>query len=124
MQNKRQVKFGRQLQRDLSEIFQKNPSYFFGDSIGTITNVSVSPDLGCAKIHMSILPFQRAGAIFSHLETIRSEVRYKLGKKIGSHVRIVPELTFLHDDTNEKACKMDSLINAFNIPPASEKNVE
>ncbi|WP_425389488.1 30S ribosome-binding factor RbfA [Ekhidna sp.] len=120
MESKRQVKYGKQLQKDLAEIFQKDPSHYFKSSLGTITGVSVSPDLSLARVHLSIFPINTAEEIFEHLDSIKSEIRLKLGKKIGKQVRIVPEIAFFHDDTEEKASKIDNLINKLNIPPEEE----
>lgn len=117
MESKRQVKYGKQLQKDLAEIFQQDPSHYFGSTLGTITEVTVSPDLGLARIYLSIFPNQKAEEVFDHLNQIKSEIRLKLGKKIGKKVRIIPELAFFHDDTEEKASKIDNLINKLNIPP-------
>lgn len=121
MESKRQVKYGRQLQKDLAEIFQQDPPYFFGKAFVTLTHVSVSPDLGLARIYLSILPIKEAETVFKHLDEIKSEIRLKLGKKIGSRVRIIPELAFFHDDTEEKASKIDQLIDGLTIPPESEE---
>lgn len=120
MESKRQVKYSKQLQKDLAEIFQQDPTHYFGSSLGTITGVSVSPDLGLARIHISIFPISKAKEVFEHLNEIKSEVRLKLGKKIGNRVRIIPELAFFHDDTEEKASKIDNLINKLNIPPEEQ----
>ncbi len=121
MESKRQIKFGKQIQKDLAEIFQKDPTHFFKSSLGTITDVSVSPDLGLARVYLSIFPITKAPEVFEHLNTIKSEIRLKLGKKIGDRVRIIPELAFFHDDTEEKASKIDHLIDNLNIPPSEEE---
>ncbi len=121
MESKRQIKFGKQIQKDLAEIFQKDSTHYFGSTLVTITGVSVSPDLGLARVHLSIFPIDQSKKIFDHLETIKGEIRLKLGKKIGSRVRIVPELAFFHDDTEEKATKIDSLIDNLDIPPLEEE---
>ena len=120
MESKRQIKYGKQLQKDLAEIFQRDPSYFFKSSLGTITEVSVSPDLGLARIYLSIFPIHQSEEVFAHLNAIKSEIRLKLGNKIGNRVRIIPELAFFHDDTEEKASKIDKLIDDLNIPPEEE----
>ena len=121
MESQRQTKYGKLIQKDLAEIFQKDATYFFKTSLGTITHVSMSPDLGLARIYISILPISKAGMIFTHLNEIKSEIRNKLGRKIGSRVRIIPELALFHDDTEEKASKIDNLIDNLNIPPAKEE---
>ncbi len=121
MESQRQIKYSKQLQKDLAEIFQRDSTYYFGNSLGTITNVSVSPDLGLARIYLSIFPIAEAPQVFRHLNEIKSEIRLKLGRKIGNRVRIIPELAFFHDDTEEKASKIDQLIDQLNIPPKEEE---
>ncbi len=121
MESKRQIKFGKQIQKDLAEIFQKDPSYYFGSSMGTITSVSISPDLGLARVYLSIFPISNSDKVFEYLEKIKSEIQFKFGKKIGGRVRIIPKLTFFHDDTEEKASKIDKLIDHLDIPPSKEQ---
>ncbi len=117
MESKRQIKYGRQLQKDLAEIFLLGSDLYFGNSLVTITHVSVSPDLGLARIFLSVFPIKGTKEVFSRLDEHKKEIRLKLGKKIGDRVRTIPELAFFHDDTEEKASKIDSLIDNLNIPP-------
>ena len=120
MESKRQQKFGRQIQKDLSLIFQKDPRHFFGNSLVTLTGVEMSPDLSFAKIYLSVFPIKDAEQVFFEINEKKSEVRRLLGNKIGKQVRIIPELAFYHDDTEERAAEMDKLIESLNIPPAED----
>ena len=122
--SKRQHKFARQLQKDLSEIFQRDPRHFFGNSLVTLTGVEMSPDLGFARIYLSVFPVKDAEKVFFEINEKKSEVRKLLGNKIGKQVRIIPELAFYHDDTEEQASKMDKLIESLNIPPAAPDDTE
>lgn len=121
MLSKRQLKFGRQLQKDLSMIFQKDPRHFFGHSLVTITGVEVAPDLSFAKVFLSVFPVKDAEDVFFLVNERKSEVRKLLGQKIRKQVRIIPELAFVHDDTEERASRMDNLIAGLNIPPATDE---
>ena len=121
METKRQIKYGKQLQKDIAEIFQKDPSHYFGSALGTVTNVSVSPDLSLARVYLSIFPINQSEDVFNHLNEIKSEIRLKLGKKIGNRVRMIPEIAFFHDDTEEKASKIDKLIDSLDIPSGEEE---
>ena len=49
METKRQQKFGRQIQKDLSDIFQKEFKEIFGKGMVTVTEVKISPDLSVAR---------------------------------------------------------------------------
>ncbi|MBV6640252.1 MAG: 30S ribosome-binding factor RbfA [Cyclobacteriaceae bacterium] len=122
MDSKRQHKFSRQILKDLSEIFQKDPRHFFNNSLVTITGVEVSPDLGFAKVFLSVFPVKDAEDVFYNIESKKGEIRKLLGNKIGKRVRIIPELAFFHDNTEEKASKIDRLIDNLKIPPADKNS--
>ncbi|MEP0366474.1 MAG: 30S ribosome-binding factor RbfA [Cyclobacteriaceae bacterium] len=124
MQSQRQQKYARQLQKDLGEIFQKDPRHFFGNSLVTLTGVEVSPDLSFAKLFMSVFPIKDAEDVFFRLNEGKSEIRKLLGNKIGKRVRIVPEIAFFHDDTEEKASHLDKLIDSLDIPSAADDDKE
>ena len=54
----RQEKFGKQVQRDLSELFNIKKNDWLGGAFVTISNVLVSPDLGHVKVSWSLFsPF-------------------------------------------------------------------
>ena len=124
MQSQRQQKYGRQLQKDLSGIFQKNARELFGNGLVTGTGVEVSPDLSFARIYLSVFPISEAEEVFFRMNEKKSEIRRQLGNKIGKQVRIVPEIAFFLDDTEEKASHIDQLIDGLNIPPADENDEE
>lgn len=84
----------------------------------------MSPDLSFAKIFLSVFPVKDADNVFFEINEKKSEVRKLLGNKIGKQVRIIPELAFFHDDTEEQASKMDKLLGSLKIPPAEDKNAE
>jgi ribosome-binding factor A len=121
MDSKRQLKFSRQIQKDISEIFQKDPRHFFGNALVTVTDVEVSPDLALAKIYLSVFPIKEKDDVFFSIENKKGEIRRILGNKIGKRVRIIPELAFFHDDTEERASYMDQLIDKLDIPPEDEE---
>ena len=120
MDGKRQNKYSRQILKDLTEIFQKDPRHFFGNAFVTVTDVEVSPDLSLARVYFSVLPVTDADGVFDRLNDVKSEVRKLLGNKIGKRIRKIPELAFFHDDTGEQASKMDKLINSLVIPPENK----
>tara|TARA_B100000609_G_C17094672_1_gene371190 strand:- start:69 stop:437 length:369 start_codon:yes stop_codon:yes gene_type:complete len=121
MDSKRQLKFSRQILKDISEIFQKDPRHYFGNALVTVTDVEVSPDLALAKIYMSVFPIKEKEEVFFSINNKKGEIRRILGNKIGKRVRIVPELAFFHDDTEERASYMDQLIDNLDIPPEDEE---
>lgn len=103
------------LQKDLSAIlydYQKN-------NLITITNVSVSPDLGVAKVYISILGGDQKST-FSYLEEHVTNIRYKLSSKIRHQLRRMPELIFYLDDSAAYADKMEAIFSKLDIKPEND----
>ncbi|MGF7214538.1 ribosome-binding factor A [Spirosoma lacussanchae] len=123
MESKRQQKVARQLQKDLSEIFQREvPHLFNGPSSPggfiTVTNVRVSPDLSVARIYLSFLATKNRNELLDLIQEKGKVIRQHLGDRVRHQLRIVPELHFFLDDTAEYADKMDKLFAGLEIPPA------
>ena len=127
MESKRQQKVARQLQKDLSEIFQREVPHLFNSPSSpgafiTVTSVRVSPDLSVARVYLSFLATKNKEML---LDTIREKgkvLRQHLGDRVRHQLRIVPELSFYLDDTAEYADKMDKLFAGLDIPPAPEED--
>ncbi len=124
MESRRQHKFSRQMLKDITDIFQRDPLHFFGHSLVTVTDVKVAVDLSLAKVYFSILPIEKASDVLFNLNEKKAEIRRKLGNQIGKRVRKIPELAFFHDDTEEKASYLDRLIDNLDIPPEEGHEVE
>lgn len=124
MESKRQQKVARQLQKDLSEIFQREVPHLFNGAFITVTSVRVSPDLSVARVYLSFLATKNKEML---IETIREHsrvLRQHLGDRVRHQLRIVPDVTYFIDDTAEYAEKMDKLFSGLDIPPAPEEENE
>jgi ribosome-binding factor A len=113
----RQQKFSRLIQKEVSDIFQRDKKGFLDNTFITITDVKVSPDLGVAKIYISMMLAKDKEKTLEKLNTHKKEIRKALGDKIGKQVRIVPEIIFYIDEVQENAQRMSDLIKNLNIPP-------
>ncbi|MDG1275979.1 MAG: 30S ribosome-binding factor RbfA [Algoriphagus sp.] len=120
MESKRQQKHAKLLQKELGDIFQKDAKHLIGRSMVTITRVMVSPDLGFAKVYLSIL-ITDPQATYELINEHKKEIRHTLAKRIGKSVRIIPEIAFFLDDSASYAQHMDKVISDLNIPPAPEE---
>ena len=116
----RQKKYMGLIQKDLSEIFQKQMANAFGKAFITITDVEVSPDLSFAKIYLSLMLSDNPSETLEMIRERKSEIRKHLGNKIGKQVRIVPEIAFFMDDTLERANRIDDILSKLDIPPEEE----
>jgi ribosome-binding factor A len=106
----RQQKIGRQIQKDLGEMFSREMAQVVRGAIVTVTSVRMSPDLEYARIWVSIFPFDRHEGIMASIEENKWLIRKTLGAKIRNQMRVVPELTFVLDDSFEYIEKIDNLL--------------
>lgn len=116
----RQQKFSRLIQKELSDVFQRDRRGILGNTFITIADVRVSPDLGVARIYISMLLAKDKQKTLDALNLHKKEIRKALGDKIGKQVRIIPELIFEIDEVEEKAQRIEDLIKNLNIPPADK----
>ncbi len=114
----RQQKFARLIQKELSDIFQRDQRGLLDHVFITIVDVRVSPDLSLAKVYISMTLAKDKKAVLGKLDHHKKEIRRALGDRIRNQARIIPELAFFIDEVEENAQRMDELIKGLNIPPA------
>lgn len=117
----RQMKFSRLIQKEISDIFQRDKRGILDNAFVTVADVKVSPDLGLARIYISMMLAKDKQAVLDKITNRKGEIRKALGNKIGKQVRIIPDLIFYLDEVEENAQRMDSLIDNLKIPSASKE---
>lgn len=110
-ESKRQQRFAGVIQQDLAELFQREGNSWAPGAFVTVTKVRVTPDLAIARVYLSFLKTNTAKEDIATIKTKSSEIRYKLGERIKNQARIVPQLEFFLDDTNEYVEHMDKLFD-------------
>ena len=106
----RQLKVARELQKDLAEIIRSKGMAFFGGAMVTVSEVRISPDLGVAKVYVSIFPSDKAEGVMQTLQDNLRVWRGELGRKVASQLRIVPELVFYLDTSIDYAEHIEALL--------------
>ena len=112
METTRQNKVARLLQKELADIFLKKGADLAHGKLVTITKVRVSPDLSFAKAFLSIFPSSNQQEVMDNIEKNNSKIRFELGRKIRSQLRIVPEIVFQIDDSLDYIDKIDKLLKS------------
>jgi len=120
----RQQKYSKLIQRDISDIFQKDKMGIFTNTFVSVVDVKMSADLSIAKIYLSMMLVKDKEALLEKIHKHKSEIRRELGNKIGKQVRIIPELIFIIDEVEERASRIDQIIDDLDIPPADDDNDE
>ena len=123
MESKRQQKMASLLQQELAGVLQRDlPHLFNGGLAPSISLVRVTPDLGQARVYLSLLLGNDAT---DRLEIIRENakaIRQALAKRIRQTARVVPELVFFHDDSAAYAAHMDPVLGTLDIPAAPQED--
>ncbi|MBN1989269.1 MAG: 30S ribosome-binding factor RbfA [Bacteroidales bacterium] len=110
MDGTRLSKVSRQIQKDLGEMFQRHSVSLFQGRMITVTTVRVSPDLGLAKVYLSIFPTENREAILELARENAKTLRHELAQKVRHQLRIVPELAFFLDDSLDYIENIDRLL--------------
>ena len=106
----RQQRVARQLQRDLSEMFQKELAPLVAGVLVSVTEVWISQDLEQVKVYLSIFPKERELEVFDNIQQNGKEIRYQLGKRVRHQLRVVPELLFRLDQSFDEAEKIEAIL--------------
>ena len=112
METTRQKKVARLLQKELADIFLKKGNELAHGKLITVTNVRVSPDFSFAKAFISIFPSTNQQEVMDNIELHGAKIRFDLGTKIRSQLRIVPEVAFQLDDSLDYIEKIDQLLKS------------
>lgn len=121
MSSTRQLKYSKLIQKELSDIFQRDKRGILENAFITLADVKVSADLSVAKVYISMMLAKDKQGILDKINSRKKEIRHALGEKIGKQVRIIPELIFYIDQVEENAQRMDELIKNLHIPPPDKK---
>ncbi|CAA9219941.1 MAG: Ribosome-binding factor A [uncultured Adhaeribacter sp.] len=121
MESKRQQKFAKLIQKELAEVFQRECSHLFPGAYVSVSVVRVSPDLGVAKVYLSMLMGANAKELLQEIKVNTKTIRHLLAQRIKKQARVIPELIFYLDDTAEYAAHIEQLFSGLEIPPADKE---
>ena len=109
MQETRQNRIARLLQKELSLIFQSQTRMMHGVMV-SVTRVRISPDLSICTAYLSIFPSEKADEIIAAVTRNQATIRYDLGQRVRNQLRIIPELRFFLDDSLDYIDHIDELL--------------
>lgn len=117
MESKRQLKFSKMIQKDLGEIFHHEIQEIIGKAFITVTLVRMSPDLGVAKVYLSMMMIEDKQKLLDHIIERKGHIRKLLSNRIGKKVRVIPDLMFFIDDSLEYSENIERILKNLHIPP-------
>ena len=109
MQETRQNRISRLLQKELATIFQLQTAKTHGVLV-SVTRVRISPDLSICTAYLSIFPSEKGEEILENIRNNEKAIRFELGQRVGKQLRIVPEVRFFIDDSLDYIEHIDELL--------------
>ena len=109
MQETRQKRISRLLQKELAEIFQSQTRQMHGILV-SVTRVRISPDLSICTAYLSIFPSEKGKELLQNITRNEKSIRYELGQRVRNQLRIIPELRFFIDDSLDYIDHIDELL--------------
>ena len=112
METKRQRQVAELVKRNFSMVLQSEGVYIYGSApLVTVTEVKMSPDMGIAKIYLSIWNTENKQAVMLQLHEENGRLRQALGQRLRRHVRRIPNIDFYEDETIDEMYRVDSLFD-------------
>lgn len=115
---KRMNQIAATIQRELSVVLQRKGSYIYGNALVTVTKVKMSPDLGLARVYLSVYNVQDKQTVVEMVKYNLQTIRQELASRVKRHMRRVPLLEFFEDDTLDEMERIKELFDKID----SEKN--
>jgi ribosome-binding factor A len=113
----RQRKIAGVLQKDLVDVLQKAAQDGMKGVIISVSKVSVTSDLGVAKVYLSIFPSEKRAEIVKGVQSNTSLIRHEMAQRTKNQLRRMPELLFFGDDTLDYLEEIDKSLNGLDDNP-------
>lgn len=119
MANKnRMARIDAQIQRNVSEIINTKLNDPRISGVVSVMDVKTTPDLKHAKVFLSVYGEEKEETL-SAIRSAQSFIRRGLAQSLN--LRIVPELSFVLDTTQEYSEKINKILSNLNIPSNDEE---
>ena len=113
----RQRKIAGVLQKDLVNVLQKAAQDGMKGVIISVSKVSVTSDLGVAKVYLSIFPSEQRDEIVKGVQSNTPLIRHEMAQRTKNQLRRMPELLFFGDDTLDYLEKIDKSLQGKDENP-------
>jgi ribosome-binding factor A len=111
MTTPRQQKVSRLLQKELGEYLQRSGPDMTQGKMITVTVVRISPDLGVAKVYLSVFPGEGAKETVQAISEKAGWVRNAMGNRLRNQLRHIPQFVFFLDDSLDYIDRIEDLLN-------------
>ena len=110
-ETKRQKMVAGLLNKELSDIFQRQGLNIVNGGMISISKVSITPDLFEARVYLSFFKVEDPAAMLQIVNDKAWEIKKELTARVKNQFRRMPVLKFYADDTLDHVFKMEELLN-------------
>lgn len=119
----RQRKIAGVLQQDLVDILQRAAQDGMKGVIISVSKVSVTADLGVAKIYLSVFPSEKRDEIVKGVKSNTTLIRHELAQRTKNQLRRMPELLFYGDDSLDYIEEIDKSLSGDDVDPIKNPEI-
>ena len=119
----RQKKIAGVLQQDLVDVLQRAAQNGMRGIIISVSKVAVTPDLGVAKVYLSVFPSEKREEIVAGVKSNTSQIRYEMARRTKNQLRRMPELLFFSDDSLDYIEDIDKSLRGEDENPIKDPSI-
>ncbi len=121
---KRMNQIASTIQREISIVLRQEGTYIYGNALVTVTQVKMTPDLGLARIYLSVYNVQDKSMVVELVSQNLQRIRQSLAYRVKKHMRRVPNLEFFEDDTLDEMYRLRELFDKIETKDPSNENTD
>lgn len=119
----RQRKIAGVLQQDLVDVLQRAAQDGMKGVIISVSKVSVTADLGVAKVYLSVFPSEKREEIIKGVVSNTPLIRHELAQRTKNQLRRMPELLFFGDDSLDYIEEIDKSLKGEDVDPIKNPDI-
>jgi len=119
----RQRKIAGVLQQDLVDVLQRAAQDGMKGVIISVSKVSVTSDLGIAKVYLSVFPSDKRDQIIDGVKSNTPLIRHEMAKRTKNQLRRMPELLFFGDDSLDYIEEIDKSLKGEDENPIKNPSI-
>lgn len=114
-ESKRQKQVSEIIKRHFSLLLQQEgPNIYGSETLVTVTNVKLSPDLNLAKVYLSIYNTENKQAVIMLMQEHKYRLQQEAYHRLRKQLRRVPELSYYLDETLDEMYRLNELFGGLN----------
>lgn len=110
-ESKRQLQTGELIKRNFGQVLMMEGRYIYDDAFVTVTVVRMSPDLGIAKVYVSVFNAKDKGDVVKKMRANMWRLKTGLVQRIKKHVRRIPHIDIYLDETLDEMWNLNQVFN-------------